>query len=661
MRAREQVRRPWSAWVGSVVAVALLASCSAAPAAAPTPTTGPAGTSSPGATLTPPGPAATPATLSKVSLQPQRAATATIGRDGGAIETTDATGNAYLLTVPPDALTSTVEIVVTPIDNVDGLPDELTVAGGVHVQPEGLTLWNMAELTITLAQSPPGALASIAYRGDLDQPQRYPATIDGASAAFGLAHFSGYALLSATTAATSVAELGLLIPFDPPAGPDDQALASIAAVIDGPSSPARDQAVRDALRTWIDSGIRPLVAQFRAQTVWDFDGPYTQKASDVIRALSLWGYVQKLLTVMGAVPDDPALEADFAAVAVSGTTHGIATTNTNCLASPTGVLVVLRLPEEFNWLSLARQVGIDGSSPELNEDFILEHLCAAVVFDPNGGTDFPTGIQPGQTGTLNVRVGIRVEDAENRFDAQPNVTVTPHGAEPSSVVSGRADSDGRFTRQFLWDPASPELRLDINACLMGALDRVCQQAFVVRGSAPPTATPGGPCPRYEVTLNGEVHSSTEPEGVSVSGDTSRGSALPSRAILLTAFNGGTAGAKIEATYTVDTAQAGGGPFDITVVFYGRARDDSGGMGTVTLTVGDNSKTWTSPLTDVNGTDLGTGPDALEFPLTVSHGDTIRVTVSGMARSAEGRSTIMSGSINFLGLPDQVRVVAPECP
>jgi hypothetical protein len=318
-----------------------------------------------------------------------------------------------------------------------------------------------------------------------------------------------------------------------------------------------------------------------------------------------------------------------------------------------------RLPQVFLFQKLAENHRLDDSHPSLSLDAVVERLCAQVIFDPSNETDFPSGIQPGQAGTLNVRVGYAVDEGAPRFDTALDITVTSHGAEPDAVVEGTTSADGRYTRQFLWDPTASQLRLDISACLHDL--PVCQDAFVIRGApstVPPPTAVAGECPVYTVIVNGIAQSTNSADGLSVGADNARGAALATKSFILNAFDGGRVEAGIKVRYAIDAPNAGGASFPITLAFYGRVQDASGAMAKVTLQVGNATRSFTSPKTDINGVDVGVG--TLEIPVTVVHGQVVEVELKAEAASTGGRTTL-TGGLQFLNRPDLVFFNHATCP
>ena len=609
----------------ALLSVLLTASCSGAPVGS-----GPAGAPTGSAVPSP----ATP-TMANVGLDTSHAARQVIGRDGGTIETRDTRGTTYRLAIPAGALVQDVEIVAVPVASVAGLPEEALLAGGVHLLPEGLTFWSLAELTITLPTGPTSAILPFAYAGDLDEPHRYPTRTAGASVTFGIAHFSGYAILAATDQAMDATEFGLFIPWDPPAGPADAALADIAAVYESSSDPQRSEKVSAILKTWLDTGIKPLMMEFHALSTWDLDGPFASKGIAVRASVQLWDYLLKLL-ILANVPVAPAVTAAMTALQVSAIAHGISVTNTDCTASGMAELVLLRLPEEFYWQGIATQVGVAALHPTLDLDFVIEHACAQVVFDPNGGTDFPTGITAGQVGTLNLKVGLAVDGGAARFEVPVDVTVTPHGANPADVIQDETSDSGAFSHTFAWDAASPELRLDIEACILEL--PVCQEAFVVRGEPV--------CPSFEVSLRTETQTSRE--GVSMDG----AYAFPGSAFLNLA--GAASGSARTKTLWIFH---GGGAASVPAILEVKAKiqdftspSQQGKPHTASVSLsGAGSMTLN-----------GVGDRTVQIPITLRDGETI--TLTGTVAGTTAADTGMSASIDFqfVNLPSGAFVEKVAC-
>ncbi len=458
--------------IATLVMGLLIAACNAAPAGSGAPgASGGAGSSpTPAATVDPAIP-----TLARVGLDPGHAAKATIGWAGGRVEATGADGTAYVLTIPPEALADDTEIRAVPVTAVETLPTGAAVAGGVHFLPEGLTFRLPAELTITLAVLPEGGVLPFAYRGDLDEPFRYPVSIDGSRISFPIVHFSGYALLMATEQGQNAAALGVALSWEPPSGPIDNALASIAAVIDDSSLPNRAQKVRTALQKWINQAFKPMVADFKAIATWSAGDPWHANQQSLRGAFLLWGDVMKILILAGA--EAPDLRATVDDLAVEAALHGIARPNAGCTGRP-GEELLARMDDRMSWQKMAERLGVAGRDPLLARASVLEQACVKVKLDPVDGTVFPESIAPGDTGTLKVHAGFSVDGGPTRTDAQLELYILPVNVTATDTVYATPDAGGRYTHDFTFAPSATAMQLMIQVCLYQT--PLCAEATIDR-------------------------------------------------------------------------------------------------------------------------------------------------------------------------------------
>jgi len=622
-------RRGFGAMRLPLLTALVAASCAATPA-------GTVPTGSPAATVLP-----SPAipTLANVSLDATHAGRQVIGRDGGTIEISDAKGTSYRLVIPAGALRRETEIAMIPVTGITGLPDAAAVAGGVHLLPEGQTFGLPVELVVTFGTAPGGAILPFAYSGDLSEPHRYPAPVDGASATFGIVHFSGYGLLAATNEAMAAAELDLIIPWIPPAGPADAALAAIAPIYELVDDPNRDQKINAIMKTWLEDGVKPAVDRFLAVGTWgDFGGHWDVTGLEAGASLLLWDYLETLFKLVYANLD-PSLSAAVDALELSTVVHGIEVTNTNCAVTPIDRLIEARLPWEWVWLLLADSFGLADDDPRLTVEYVSEHLCAQVEFDPSGGTDFPSGIQAGQVGTLNLKVGMSIDGGPVRFEAPMDVTILPSGVAPGGVVHELTSDAGALSHTFGWDVSSPELRLDISACI-NHLPDVCQAAFVIRGAA-------AACPHFEVSLRSETQANAE--GVSISG----AYAFPGSAFVNLAGDGtGTA-----RTTTVWRFDSGGGPARVEAMLEVKASIED------FTSPSQQGKPHTASIS-LSGAGSFTmnqvGERSTQIPITLL--DDAIISLTGIVSAAAAADTGISASLDFqfVNLPADAEVERVSC-
>ena len=103
----------------------------------------------------------------QAEFDPARAATETIGIDGGSVSVEDRDGTLYQLEIPAGVLGHEVEFTLTPIGGMGGWPLDGDFVGGVRIEPEDLALYDMATLSISLtAELPKDGLVPIGIAFD---------------------------------------------------------------------------------------------------------------------------------------------------------------------------------------------------------------------------------------------------------------------------------------------------------------------------------------------------------------------------------------------------------------------------------------------------------------------------------------------------------------
>ena len=160
-----------------------------------------------------------------VNLDNQTSSTTTIGNVGGTARLDLTDGSMAVLEIPPGAVLSDVDVVMTEVHQVGGLPFARGFLRAVHLQPEGLRLAQPAILRLLPPQGqpatpPPGSISSgFAYRGLGDEFHLYPLRQGSPlSHEVELMHFSGYGVVHATQA-----ELDRQREDHPPSSAEDQA------------------------------------------------------------------------------------------------------------------------------------------------------------------------------------------------------------------------------------------------------------------------------------------------------------------------------------------------------------------------------------------------------------------------------------------------------
>jgi hypothetical protein len=129
------------------------------------------------------------------------AASAEIPVEGGSLSTTGADGTRFTLEIPAGALLTPTTITMTPIASMDGLPTADGLAAGVEFEPDGLVLYEVATLTIDLAE--PIALDQqipIGVSGQEHDLEMAFSEVQGDSLQLQLLHFSSSGVAKGTLA-----------------------------------------------------------------------------------------------------------------------------------------------------------------------------------------------------------------------------------------------------------------------------------------------------------------------------------------------------------------------------------------------------------------------------------------------------------------------------
>jgi len=82
------------------------------------------------------------------TVDQSRAVSDRIGPEGGTLTASGADGSQFTLEIPADALVEEIEITMTPIESMEGLPLVGGLAAGVQLEPEGMSFYDFVTLTI---------------------------------------------------------------------------------------------------------------------------------------------------------------------------------------------------------------------------------------------------------------------------------------------------------------------------------------------------------------------------------------------------------------------------------------------------------------------------------------------------------------------------------
>jgi hypothetical protein len=124
-------------------------------------------------------------------LDTAKASSATLDAGGGTVSATGSDGVTFTLVVPPNALLVSQQITLTPVASIAGLPFQGGLSAAVHLEPDGLTLFKPATLTIAHNKPapPPYAQIGFEYQGSGTGLHFYP-TQQASGLEFTLMHFT---------------------------------------------------------------------------------------------------------------------------------------------------------------------------------------------------------------------------------------------------------------------------------------------------------------------------------------------------------------------------------------------------------------------------------------------------------------------------------------
>lgn len=124
-----------------------------------------------------------------LELESQTATSATVGPAGATLGATAVDGTAYALLIPPGALAETVDIVMTPLSGLTGMPADTELAFGVSLEPGGLVFGRSAWLYVD-SDVEPDDVTGLAIDDD-DRASLRGIGFDGERFVLPVAHFSG--------------------------------------------------------------------------------------------------------------------------------------------------------------------------------------------------------------------------------------------------------------------------------------------------------------------------------------------------------------------------------------------------------------------------------------------------------------------------------------
>jgi hypothetical protein len=346
--------------------------------------------------------------------------TKSIGVAGGTISTQAASGAKFTLTVPPTALSGTIDVTLTPIATIQNVPTGTTVVAAVRMRPDGLSFLSPASLTMEMPTAASSTdLVGLRFADDGTALHLVPVRRSGSSLTIPISHFSGAG--AANTANPP------LIPLNGSGTIAGDALSQLMLQeLNAQSSGNYDVAsITGILLTWYTSSVKPLLVN--AAT----DEP------GLLGAIGAWAQWRNTIisfapSIAGALDAATSTQQSEArSLAATALQAAIQRNNAACTAQ----LDLAGARKALQWQGVAEYHALATLANALDRSSVLNGLCVKVGYGP---ITFPDSIVPMQPADLRVQTGLRFGSGPLLFFANPSVDV---------AVSAIGSTDGS-TRHF---------------------------------------------------------------------------------------------------------------------------------------------------------------------------------------------------------------------
>ncbi|HVK39254.1 MAG TPA: hypothetical protein VNA88_12010 [Candidatus Kapabacteria bacterium] len=402
--------------------------------------------------------------LSNVRTENAAARSATVDENGGTITATGSNGVVYTLTIPANALDSTVSISMYPIASMSGYPAGGTMAAGVHLAPEGLTMAIPLTLTMELPTAPGTDHIGIASRANAAEFHGHPAVFEGRVVSFTVDHFSQYSVGDPILDS-------LLGGVHGGSNPSDLRQTELAIAYnrfrEAGTSPSDE--FRRVLRAWYQEIVRPRLDEFTIYSFTRYSVDFSLMRNAYNRWLSAITFVRRTSPTTVDIETELRDSRERAAVALQ---HGIDETNIEIerLAGgdPTGPSITeLRDVIETGCFAimlqeLAAQWSIATASNRLDKESVLNGLKVKAVIERR---TLPSNFAPGGLGNLDIVAGLSVVGRTPRHDYPLAITLSNFAPATVDPTAGTTGSDGGFRTSVQWPANQSELRIDVLASI----------------------------------------------------------------------------------------------------------------------------------------------------------------------------------------------------
>jgi hypothetical protein len=361
-----------------------------------------------------------------VILDTARAVSATIGRDGGSLES-----QGVQLEIPAGALSEPVLITLTPLLGLHGSPLDGSFIGGAKLAPEGLVFLRPARLTVPLPTTGVAAHDVLGFgsAGDGSDLHLRPRLVEVGVITLELWHFSTAGASSGGSAASAAMQ------SRQPSAAEQQALQRIAVaqqacdaelaqgIAGGPAcANVRPESVR-ALFDWYTNAVRPGLDQA--------DTALSPQAEAALAEWLAWKAEVELVFLNDPPPQCGTLQSECDSAHVLATT-AVAAHVQRRLNNCTGTSLAAQLRDVARMADFAGAGAIVLPSPLPDPTGgALLHACAHLKI---AVVEFPAIAALSYANTLRGRVTVDVFSGPDRTDVP--FTLTVGGAPVGTAADG---------------------------------------------------------------------------------------------------------------------------------------------------------------------------------------------------------------------------------
>jgi hypothetical protein len=421
--------------------------------------------------------------LSRVKVDESRAGKATIGPAGGTITATGANGAVYTFTVPADALAESTEIVLYPVNDLQGQPFAGGMVTGYHLLPDGLQFGHPAVLTVQLpAGTSTSDLNGFVYTGDGQELHLYPIEVSGSTLTFQVMGASdlhdgeGRVHANGGGGGAGLGQANLPAPASARAQAEQRIAAEIFLANAG-NLPLDVTALHQVLKTWYDTGIKPDLLNANAGELPKVAAAINNWAQWRLRVEEGPWSASVRNDLKGALLSELTEGDDLAAGLLR---RGIDDANLDCEAEVEDPRVFIHVRRALRYQSWAQVYRLATGGHGLDLPKVLRQLCVKVKLE----TEFPSNLQTGQSGNLRVRAGFSRANGPVKFSQFMAVTVKPDFATDNTLYGG-SNQGGAWLDRFYTRAGDQPLQLHVIARFEEAnLQAIMAEVYLSSGAGP---------------------------------------------------------------------------------------------------------------------------------------------------------------------------------